>query len=104
MSLWESLKKGLLDGLQTASDKSSEFTRIGRLKIDLLGVQKELEEKFIELGGRLYHGLAQDTDFEYKKDINIIHLIEQIRKLEDELNEYRSELKRIKNEDGIDLD
>ena len=104
MSLWEHLKKGLMDGIQTASDKTTEYTKIGRIKIDVLGLKKEIEEKLVELGGRVYHNAVENDDHEIKNDKNILQLIEQIKNLEHELKVYDEELKRIKEKDGIDLD
>ncbi|HGY54070.1 MAG TPA: hypothetical protein ENK44_00065 [Caldithrix abyssi] len=104
MSLWENLKKGVLEGLQAASDKTSEYTRIGRIKIDVLGLKKEIEEKFVELGGRVYHNAIEKKIFSIEDDKEIQQLIEQLKDLEAELKAYDEELKRIKEEDGVDLD
>jgi len=102
--LWENLKKGVLEGLQAASDKTSEYTRIGRIKIDVLGLKKEIEEKFIELGGRVYHNAIEKKIYTITDDVEIQRLMEQLKDLEAELNAYDEELKRIKEEGGIDLD
>ena len=104
MTLWTTLKKGLMDGIHTATDKTSEYTKIGRIKIDILGVKKEIEEKLLELGGRLYDLVAEKENYDIKNDKYIIQLIEQVKELENELKKYSDELKRIKVDDGIDLD
>ena len=104
MSLWENLKKGLIEGIQTASDKTSEYTKIGRIKIDVLGIKKELEENLIELGGRVYHRAQEEKKYDIREDNNILQLIEKVRELEAELTQYDEELKRLKKDEGIDLD
>ena len=85
MTLWTNIKKGFMDGLQSATDKTSEYTRIGRIKIDILGVKKEIEEKLLELGGRLYDLVAEKQNFNIENDKYILQLIEQIKELEIEL-------------------
>jgi hypothetical protein len=90
--------------LQSASDKTSEYTRIGRIKIDVLGIKKEIEEKFIELGGRVYHNVTEKNKTCIDKDIEIGQLILQIKELQKEFAEHATELRRIKEDDGIDLD
>ena len=104
MTLWSNIKKGLMDGIHTATDKTSEYTKIGRIKIDILGVKKEIEEKLLELGGRLYDQVVEKDQYEIQSDKYIMQLIEQIKELENELKKYSEELKRIKLDDGIDLD
>lgn len=104
MTLWENLKKGLLDGLHIASDKTSEYTKIGRIKIDLLGVKKELEEKLVELGGRIYQQYVEKKGCNFKDDMNIQQLLARIGELEQELNAYEKELKHIREDDGVDIE
>ncbi|HID39500.1 MAG TPA: hypothetical protein EYP36_08300 [Calditrichaeota bacterium] len=101
MSLWEKLKKGLSEGLQAATDKTSEYTRIGRIKIDVLALEKEIEEKLIELGGRVYHIAVEKNIFTIESDKEIRQLLADVKKLEEELKTYEEELKRIREDDGM---
>jgi len=103
MTFWINVKKRLQGGIQSATDKTSEYTKIGRIKIDILGIKKEIEEKLIELGGRLYHLVSEEQSFEITKDKYLLQLIEQIKELEKELEKYDNELKRIKSAEGVDL-
>ncbi len=98
-SLWETLKKGLVEGFQVASDKTSEYTRIGRLKIDVLGIKKEIEEKFVELGGRVYHEINEKNEYNFKEHEEINTLISEIRKLENDLKRCDQELEKLKTSD-----
>ncbi len=104
MSLLEKLKKGFRTGWQSASDKTSEYTRMGRIKIDMLGIKKEIEEKFIELGGRVYHNATQTQQFNIKKDKMLMQIIEQLKELENELSAYEGNLKEVKKEEEQDKD
>jgi hypothetical protein len=99
MSLLDKIKRGLVDGFHIASDITSEYTKIGRIKIDLLGLKKEIEEKMLELGGRVYEESKSNkiTNIEVNKEI--ISLIEEIRKLEDELKRCEIKLEEIKKLD-----
>lgn len=104
MPLWENLKKGLIDGIHSATDKTREYTKIGRIKIDILGVKKEIEDRMLELGGRLYHLVVENNSYEIQKDKNILQIIEQLKELEHELQVYSEELKGINTKNGTDLD
>ncbi len=96
ISLWENLKKGLIEGFQSASDLTAEYTRIGRVKIDILGIRKEIEEKLIELGGRLYHKVVEENNPNAAPDEEMSRLIEEIRVLDLDLMKYQDQLKNIK--------
>lgn len=97
MTLWEEIKKELSGGFQTVADKTAEYTRMGRLKIDVLGVKKEIEEKFIELGGRVYQRAIEENKNSIDDDMHISQLILQIKELEQEYKEREAEMRDIKN-------
>lgn len=90
MKLWQDLRKSL----KKAGEKTSGFTRMGRIKIDILGLKREIEEKFIELGGRVYQLGGENKQIDLNKDKEIAHLIEQIRELEQELESYEQALQK----------
>jgi hypothetical protein len=104
MTLFEKVKKGLISGFNAASDITSEYTKIGRIKIDILGVKKEIEEKMLELGGRVYDSATNANTFNFEKNNTILDLISQIRKLEDELKQCEDDLKRINNIDDTSFE
>ena len=104
MTLFEKIKKGLIDGFNAASDITSEYTKIGRIKIDILGVKKEIEEKMLELGGRVYDNVINANTYNFKDVSAVTDLIEQIRKLEDELKKCEDDLKRINNMDDTSFE
>ncbi|MGD9897643.1 MAG: hypothetical protein AB7T22_00825 [Calditrichaceae bacterium] len=90
------MKKGLIEGFQSASDLTVEYTRIGRVKIDILGIRKEIEEKLVELGGRLYHKVVEENNRNAGPDDEMNKLIEEIKVLEGDLKKYQDQLKSIK--------
>ncbi len=99
MTLLEKLKKGLINGFNAASDITSEYTKIGRIKIDILGIKKEIEEKMLELGGRIYDKAINSDTFNFKDEQSVIDIIDQIKKLENELKKCEEDINRINKMD-----
>lgn len=99
MSLLEKLKKGILSGFHAASDITTEYTKIGRLKIDLLGLKKEIEEKMLELGGRVYENARHSKVLTYKTEQDINQVIKEINSLEEELMKCEKKLEEIRKLD-----
>jgi len=88
-SLWERVKKGLV----VAAEKTDEFTKMGKLKIDIAGTHRKIEQNFEELGGKVYD--ITKTGKRKKAvtdDKDISKLIEKIKGLEKELGEKEEEL------------
>ncbi len=97
MMLWDKLKNKITEWFQLAGNKTVEITKVGRVKIDILALKKELEEKLVELGGRVYHSTINSNTIDLNSDKKIKQLIEQIKELEVELNNYEISLREIKN-------
>ncbi len=96
MTLLDKIKKGLVDSFNSASDLTSEYTRLGRIKIEMLGIKKEIEEKMLELGGRSFelYKNSQLDNFGRKPEINQLFI--EIAELEEELKEYEEKWRKIK--------
>lgn len=99
MTLLDKIKKGLLDGFHVASDITTEYTKIGRIKIDLLGLKKEIEEKMLELGGRVYEKTKKDRVLDTESDSEINTVINKIRELEADLKKCEVKLEEIRKMD-----
>ena len=91
MKVWEKLRRSA----RKAGDKTSGYTRRGRIKIEILGLKREIEEKFIELGGRVFQLAGKQRRIDLDRQKEIAHLVEQLKELEHELQKYEEEMKKI---------
>lgn len=103
MTLLDKIKKGLIDGFQSASDISTEYTKIGRIKIDIIGVKKEIEEKMLELGGRVYENYTDSGSINFENKEQIMKIINEINSLENELKKCEMKLHEIKKMDETSI-
>ncbi len=102
-SIWDKFKKGLVDSLNDAIDKTEELTSVGKIKLEILQVEHRLDEKYIELGRYVFNRLKENSE-QLPQDATIKKLRQEIRKLQTDLDAKERELGRIKEEDGIDFD
>jgi len=77
--------------IETITKKLNELARLGRHKIDLISLRRQIEKNFLELGGRVYHLAVEDKQTVILDDIEVINLIDTLRKLEDELKGKKQE-------------
>ena len=103
MILLDKIKKGLIGGFHAASDITSEYTKMGRLKIDVIGVKKVIEEKMLELGGRVYDKVNNEHKLNFKNEETINKIIIEINHLEKELKKYELKLEEIKTMDETSI-
>jgi hypothetical protein len=97
-TIWDKIKKNLVQGYETISDKTGEMTQIGRLKLEILAVKRDIEKAFIELGGRIYHSFDKKTKDKILTDKDVLNLVEYIRQKESSLNKLKSKVDQIRQQ------
>jgi hypothetical protein len=104
-TLWNRVKKNLVEWYETAYDKTDELARIGKKKVEITGLNRSIEKHFAELGGRLYDLIAEqghrgnrtaDDEMVRKIVAQIGDLEEQLRVKEEEIESIREEKKEEK--------
>lgn len=95
-TLFDDISKGIKEGITIVADKTDELTKIGRLKVEILGIKRNIEKKFTELGGRVYHAITVDKVANVGKEAEAKRLITEIRELEANLNDKNAEIEKVK--------
>ena len=97
MSLFDDVKKNLVEWYEVTSDKTSEVTRVYSRKYDKFGISRDIERQFSELGSLVYNGLNNEqTDL--LQDEGVLALVARITSLEAELKLKEEEIDSIRQE------
>ena len=96
-NLWDDIAKTIRDGVDTVVEKTEELTRIGRIKVDILNIKRNVEKNFSELGGRVYQLISKEKNAAISTDKEAKEIIECIKILEKELDDKKSELAKVKS-------
>jgi hypothetical protein len=97
-TIWEKIKKGVSEGYQSVSDKTEEMTRIGRLKLEILAIKRDIEKDFIELGGRFYQAVDNKKQKDILTDQQVMELVKKIKKSEDKLKSLEEKIIQIRDQ------
>jgi len=100
--IWNKIKNSIVHTLNEALDKTEELTSVGRIKLEILHIEHQLDDQYAELGKYCYKYFSKTKDHlpSGKKfsDLKI-----KIDDLEKELSQKEKELGRIREEEGIDF-
>jgi len=96
-NLWDDIAKTLREGVDTVVEKTEELTKIGKIKIDILNIKRNVQKNFSELGGRAYQLIAKEKKTEISTDKEAKEIVECIKILEKELDDKKSELEKVKS-------
>ena len=95
-SLWEDITRTIREGVDTVVEKTEELTKIGRIKVDIINIKRNIEKNFAEMGGKTYHLIVEEKKNQISKDKEIMELVECVKLLEKELEEKKQELEKVK--------
>ncbi|OQX59445.1 hypothetical protein DRQ15_02420 [candidate division KSB1 bacterium] len=96
-TFWDKIKKGVDEGAAYLSEKTEQFTRIGKLKMDILGLKRKIEAKFARLGEYVFQLIVQEESKSKNiaDDEEIMKMVEEINNLQKQLDEKNEELEMV---------
>ena len=111
--LWDDLKDNMKEWGVSAVEKAEEisrvavakgeeFTKISKLKFDILQLQKDKSKVFETLGGLVYKKTNESNISNFTGDVEYYGLVEKINKYSIEISEKEEEIVTIKKEYGIE--
>ncbi len=111
--LWDDLKDNMREWGVSAVEKAEEisrvavakgeeFTKISKLKFDILQLQKDKNKVYEKLGLLVYNKTNESNVSNFTGDVEYFSLIEKINKYSIEISEKDEEIITIKKEYGIE--
>jgi len=97
MSLFDDVKKNLVEWYSISSEKTAEVARVTTRRYDKFGISRDIERQFSELGSLVYNGLKEGRD-DLLTDAAVLVLMERIKGLETELSMKNEEIDKIQQE------
>ncbi len=98
MSLWEEVKRNLIDLYSVTSDKTVEVARISSRKYEKFGISRDIERQFSELGNLVFSAIKENRGESLHNDEAILALVDGISRLEIDLKTKDEEINNIRNE------
>ena len=97
-SLLDDIRDGIRDGIELFVDKTEEYTKVGKLNIEILGLKRNIEKMFADIGGRAYEYFKTDTSKKIATDKEILGLVDSVKQLEQKLQAKKQEIEQVKQE------
>ena len=111
--LWDDLKDNMKEWGASAVEKAEEisrvavakgeeFTKISKLKFDILQLQKDKSKIYVKLGKLVYQKTHNNNMSNFTGDIEYFNLIEDVNNCQSSILDVENEIVFIKKEYGID--
>ena len=96
--LWDDVKNAIVDGYVYASDKAEEVTQIGRAKVEILKLNRQIARLMGDMGGRVFEMFESDEQAAIPGDESLIGSVETIRGFRQDISKWEEEIKQAKVE------
>jgi len=94
----DDLKKRFKKGVETVSDRTDEYAKIGKVKVDIAGIKHNIHKLHADLGKRVHELSKKKALNTVAKDGEITDLLERIGVQEKKLQQDENEIERIRKE------
>ena len=95
---WNSLKKSIMDGIQSSVEQAEKLSRMGKLKLDLVNLRHRLEKVLLKLGTRAYELLSEEQFDQLERDEELVEYRAQADEIYGEIATLQAEQDELKRD------
>ncbi len=100
-SLWKDIKKTFKEGVTIAAEKTEEYTKIGKIKVEMVNLKKNVDKTFKELGEEVYASIKKGQKSALGQSKKVKDLAAKIDNLKRSLKSKEAEIEIIKKEASL---
>ena len=94
--LWEKIRKSVAEGVSIAAEKTEEYSKLGKSKLEIHNTKRKISNTFTELGGIIYDSIKAGNTEEILKSSIVEDLIDTLKQLESELDSKEQKFEEMK--------
>jgi hypothetical protein len=98
MGFMDDLSNMFKKGVAVVAQKTDEYTRIGKIKVDIIGIKRDLDKRYLELGSKVYQMIVDQNNTKIATNEEVKMSIEQLKDLNNKLEQKRVELDQVREE------
>ena len=103
-NVWEKIKKTVVDGVAIAAEKTEEYTRLGKAKLEVLAVKRKITKLQTDLGAHIYRA-AKDGKTDGVFDSEAVKgMVGELRDLETEFDQKEAEFQDLRGRAKADVE
>ena len=98
MGFWDDLAGFFKKGVSVVAQKTDEYTKIGKIKVDVIGIKREIDKQHTAIGKKVYQLIAEEKNTKIATNEEIKEAIDKVKELNVKLSQKKEELEAVRNE------
>ncbi len=95
---WDDLKRTLKTGFNTAADKTEEYAKIGKIKVEIMNLKRTLDRHYTDLGKDVFEMLGKGKTEDVAGSAKVKDFISKIKALQMDMQKKDAEIEMVKKE------
>jgi hypothetical protein len=96
--LWDDVKNAIVEGYVYASDKAEEMSQIGRAKVEILKLNRQIARLMGDMGGRVFEMFESDEQAAIPDDESLAGSVEKIHGFREDISKWERDIEQAKAE------
>jgi len=98
MGFLDDLSNFFKKGVTVVAQKTDEYAKIGKIKVDIIGLKRDIDKNFTDLGGRVYQLIVEENDTNIASNNDVNTIIGAVNELHTKLQLKKMELEKVREE------
>ena len=98
MSFWDDLTTMFKKGVSVVAKKTDEYTKLGKIKVEIIGIKRDIDRNNTELGTKVYQLIVDENNTRIAANDEVKEIIDKIKALNEKLNLKKEELEQVRQE------
>lgn len=95
---WEDIKKKVKGGVTVAAEKTEEYAKIGKLKVDIVKINLDLDKAYANLGREMHKLLTKSKKIDVTSNTQVKTAMAKIDDLNKKVQAKKKKIESIKKE------
>ncbi len=96
--LWDDVKNAIVEGYVYASDKAEEMSQIGRAKVEILKLNRQMARVMGDMGGRVFEMFESGEQAAIPDDESLTGSVEKIHGFREDISKWERDIEQAKAE------
>lgn len=98
MGFWDDLSSFFKKSVSVVAQKTDEYTKIGKIKVDIISVKREIDKQHTALGKKVYQLIVEENNTRVAANEETKEIIAKIKELNEKLTLKKEELETVRQE------
>lgn len=98
MGFWEDFSAMFKKGVSVVAKKTDEYTKIGKIKVDIISIKREIDKNYTQLGNKVYQLMVLENNSKIASNEEIKVIADAIKALNEKLDQKKEELETVRQE------